>query len=187
MISSAQLARKTFYSTCIPRNDAPVPYVSTAFLERALLAALHREPSRWNLLYRLLWRLQNNRELMRVEVDTDVSGLLRLVQQIKRDEHKMHAFVRFRRIADESGEQFIAWYEPAHRILSLAAPFFQERFAIMRWSILTPDGSVYWDPALGNPAVWPTARPQPRPRRRRTGDAVEELLQQHFQPGAPQP
>ncbi len=133
-----------------PRNDAPVPYVSKAFLERALLAALHREPSRWNLLYRLLWRLQNNRELMRVEVDADVSALLRLVQQIKRDEHKMHAFVRFRRIADESGEQFIAWYEPAHRILPLAAPFFQERFAIMRWSILTPDGSVYWDPALGN-------------------------------------
>ena len=133
-----------------PGNEAPVPYVSKAFLERAHVAALHREPSRWNLLYRLLWRLQNNRELMRVEVDTDVSALLRLVQQIKRDEHKMHAFVRFRRIADESGEQFIAWYEPAHRILPLAAPFFQERFAIMRWSILTPDGSVYWDPALGN-------------------------------------
>ncbi len=130
-------------------DDAPVPYVSKAFLERAKLAALHREPSRWNLLYRLLWRLQSNRELMRVEVDADVSAMLRLVQQIKRDEHKMHAFVRFRKIVDEAGEQFISWYEPAHRILPLAAPFFAERFAIMRWSILTPDGSVYWDPALG--------------------------------------
>jgi DNA polymerase len=27
----------------------------------------------------------------------------------------------------------------------LAAPFFQRRFAAMRWSILTPDESAYWD------------------------------------------
>ncbi len=140
----------TTLPTALPGDDAPVPFVSKAFLERAQLAALHREPSRWNLLYRLLWRLQSNRELMRVEVDADVSAMLRLVQQIKRDEHKMHAFVRFRKIVDEAGEQFIAWYEPAHRILPLAAPFFAERFAIMRWSILTPDGSVYWDPEVGS-------------------------------------
>ena len=86
---------------------------------------------------------------MKVEVDGDVSAMLRLVKQVKHDEHKMHAFVRFRRIEDEAGEQFVAWYEPAHRILPLAAPFFAERFAVMRWSILTPDGSVYWEPAMG--------------------------------------
>ena len=124
------------------------PHVPKAFLDRAQMAGYHRDPARWNLLYRLLWRLQSNRDLMRMEVDHDVSAMLRLVQQIKRDEHKMHAFVRFRRVADEAGEQFISWYEPAHRILELAAPFFAERFAIMRWSILTPDGSVYWDPAV---------------------------------------
>ncbi len=143
------VSTKTALLNELSGNAALVPYVSKAFLERAQLAALHRDPSRWNLLYRLLWRLQSNRELMRVEVDADVSAMLRLVQQIKRDEHKMHAFVRFRKLTDEAGEQFIAWYEPAHRILPLAAPFFAERFAIMRWSILTPDGSVFWDPAVG--------------------------------------
>ena len=124
------------------------PHVPRAFLDRAKLASYHRDSARWNLLYRLLWRLQSNRDLMRVEVDHDVSALLRLVQQVKRDEHKMHAFVRFRRIEGERGEEFIAWYEPAHRILELAAPFFAERFAVMRWSILTPDGSAYWDPDI---------------------------------------
>ena len=43
-------------------------------------------------------------------------------------------------------EHFIAWYQPDHRIVPLAAPFFAERFAVMRWSILTPDASVAWDP-----------------------------------------
>lgn len=124
------------------------PHVPRAFLDRAKLASYHRDAQRWNLLYRLLWRLQSNRDLMRVEVDHDVSALLRLVQQVKRDEHKMHAFVRFRRIEGERGEEFLSWYEPAHRILELAAPFFAERFTVMRWSILTPDGSAYWDPEL---------------------------------------
>ncbi len=132
-----------------PYDPGHAPHVPKAFLERAVLASYHREPSRWNLLYRLLWRLQSNRDLLRVEVDHDVSALLRLVQQVKRDEHKMHAFVRFRRIEDEQGEQFVSWYEPAHRILPLAAPFFAERFAVMRWSILTPDGSAYWEPSVG--------------------------------------
>ena len=77
-----------------------------------------------------------------------------------RDLHKMHAFVRFRKLeaddADraspapvpgEDNAHYIAWYAPDHRILALAAPFFAERFAIMRWTILTPDATVAWDPA----------------------------------------
>ena len=77
----------------------------------------------------------------------------------------MHAFVRFRKIeadtmdeanpftsqfADEAvlnPEHFVAWYRPDHRILPLAAPFFADRFAVMHWSILTPDASVTWDPS----------------------------------------
>src|ERR1700712_2164841 len=45
------------------------PHTSKAFLDAAKLAACHREPKRWNLLYRLLYRLQAERDLMRVEID----------------------------------------------------------------------------------------------------------------------
>jgi DNA polymerase len=83
---------------------------------------------------------------MRLEIDNDVAEFRRLEHQVQRDLHKMHAFVRFRRVATESGDQFIAWYEPAHRVLRLAAAFFAERFAVMQWTILTPDESVRWDP-----------------------------------------
>ncbi len=134
-------------------SGSPVskPHVPKAFLDAAQLAAVHRDPQRWNLLYRLLYRLQSNRDLLKVEVDEDVARLKQLEAQIRRDLHKMHAFVRFRKVeeptpAGETQEHFVAWYRPDHRILPLAAPFFAERFAPMRWSIHTPDASVSWDP-----------------------------------------
>jgi uracil-DNA glycosylase len=58
----------------------------------------------------------------------------------------MHAFVRFRLVADEDGgEHYVAWFEPEHHILRANAGFFVRRFANMRWSILTPAGSLHWD------------------------------------------
>ncbi len=127
------------------------PFVPKSFLDTSTLAAVHRDGDRWNLLYRLLSRLQGNRDLMRVEIDDDVAHLKQMEQQVRRDLHKMHAFVRFRKVEEpaEDGtvrEHFIAWYRPDHRIVPLAAPFFAERFAVMRWTILTPDESVSWNP-----------------------------------------
>ncbi|HEY9128075.1 MAG TPA: UdgX family uracil-DNA binding protein [Acidobacteriaceae bacterium] len=125
------------------------PHVSAIFLDRAETVACHRSRDRWNILYRLLWRLQQEPNLLRIEVDDDVRAFRRLESQVHRDLHKMHAFVRFRRIeAPETpeGEAYIAWYEPDHRILPLAAPFFRERFSVMRWSILSPDASMHWNP-----------------------------------------
>ena len=174
------------------------PHTSRGFLEAAAFVAAHRDPQRWNLLYRILFRMQEDRDLLKLETDDDVMRMTRLESQVKRDLHKMHAFVRFRKVLesgdpserpvvvdeplpidpdpqahhlvletptpfgtvrsevescppeelvpDKDCEHFIAWYQPDHRILRLAAPFFAERFAIMRWSILTPDESVSWDP-----------------------------------------
>ena len=128
-----------------------LPHVPKVFLDAAKIAAVHRDPQRWNLLYRLLYRLQRNRDLLRVEVDDDVAELKRMEAQVRRDLHKMHAFVRFRKVEEPSSEggtheHFIAWYRPDHRIVPLAAPFFAERFAPMLWTILTPDESVSWNP-----------------------------------------
>ena len=117
------------------------------FIEAAKAAARHADPERWDLLYRLLWRLQQNRSLLRVETDDDVATLRKLERQVARDLHKMHAFVRFRCVTDEEGrEHSIAWYKPDHAVLELAAPFFRERFPEMRWTILTPTQSVTWEP-----------------------------------------
>ena len=87
-------------------SDAPTgppittPHTSKAFLESAEYAAVHRDPQRWNLLYRILYRLQTNRNLLKISVDPDIAELERLESQVRRDLHKMHAFLRFRMVLE---------------------------------------------------------------------------------------
>jgi DNA polymerase len=68
-----------------------------------------------------------------------------MARAVHRDEHKMHAFVRFREVGRERDARYIAWFEPEHYVVELAAPFFARRFADMPWSILTPDLCAHWD------------------------------------------
>lgn len=130
--------------------DAKTPAVGARvpqdFLELARLASYHRDTNRFQLLYRVLWRLTTGEpHLLKMVTDDDVHQLRMMEKAIRRDEHKMHAFVRFRKVVTEEGDQFIAWHRPDHRIVRLAAPFFARRFPSMNWTILTPDESAYWD------------------------------------------
>lgn len=115
----------------------------------------NRDPERYALLYALIWRvLHGERGLPEVASDPVVHRLGLLARAVRRDIHKMHAFLRFRRVEEEP-ERFMAWFEPEHFILEAAAPFFVERFRALAWSILTPIGSAYWDRttlAFGPPA-----------------------------------
>jgi DNA polymerase len=69
---------------------------------------------------------------------------LRLAQSVRRDTHKMRAFVRFREVVEPDGTRHVAWFEPDHYIVEANAPFFVRRFATMRFSILTPYRSMHW-------------------------------------------
>jgi DNA polymerase len=119
--------------------------VAAKFIELAEVAILHRNPERFALLYRLLWRLRQHHDLIDIATDPDVAEVTAMARAVRRDEHKMHAFVRFREIGREQKSHFIAWFEPEHHIVELAAPFFARRFADMPWSILTPDVCAHWD------------------------------------------
>ena len=105
----------------------------------------HNDNSRFGLLYCLLWRLQGERRLLDNAADEDVYTARRMAKAVQRDTHKMKAFVRFRRTVSEAGEVFIAWFEPDHHIVECTAPFFAQRYAGMRWSILTPRRSAHWN------------------------------------------
>lgn len=84
--------------------------------------------------------------LLEVAVDPDVHRLLAMEKAVRREIHKMHAFVRFREVADGDGEaHWVAWFEPAHPVVERGSVFFAERFASMRWSILTPRCCAHWD------------------------------------------
>jgi uracil-DNA glycosylase len=120
--------------------------VPKSFVEIAKRVACHADSVRWSLLYRVLWRLTHGEPmLMHVVVDPDIDALHRMEKAVRHDVHKMRAFVRFRAVPHEGGEWFVAWFEPQHRIVELNASFFVDRFAQMRWSILTPDRCAHWD------------------------------------------
>ena len=134
-----------FDETPLPTGEgAPFP-VPRAFVDLAGNVILHRSADRFDLLYRLLWRLEREPDLMKVVSDRDVADAFERAKNVSRASHKMKAFVRFRLAEDDQGEAWVAWFEPAHRVLEKTAPFFARRFSSMRWSILTPDGSAFWD------------------------------------------
>ncbi len=127
-------------------RSIPAPRIPKDFRSMLKIVAYHRDASKWPLLYSVLWRLTSTEpRLLAVEVDREVSRLLKMQRQVQRDVYHMKAFVRFRQITDGAGAQYVAWHQPDHPVLPLAAPFFVERFAALRWSILTPDASSHWD------------------------------------------
>jgi probable DNA metabolism protein len=130
----------------LPSVDRPAFTVSRTFVALAKELILHRDPGRFSLMYRLLWRLRQEPHLLADASDPDVHLAHTMTKSIHRDIHKMHAFVRFKEIVAPDGEAaFIAWFEPDHYIIETTGPFFVRRFTGMRWSILTPDGSAFWD------------------------------------------
>jgi len=116
----------------------PVP---RPFVELAKAAVCHSDPERFALLYAMLLRLKVNRHALDDEADPLVRRLHDLAKAVRRDVHKMHAFVRFR----EMDGRFVAFFEPEHHIVRRTASFFVDRFTNMRWSILTPELSLHWD------------------------------------------
>jgi DNA polymerase len=131
-----------------PRAPQTLHAVPPAFLGLARSVACHADPRRWALLYRLLWRVavQGRRSLLEIPSDPDVAMARGFEKNVRREIHKMHAFVRFRKCGEtEDGrERFVAWFEPEHAIVAAATPFFRKRFANMDWSIFTPKGCAHW-------------------------------------------
>ncbi len=127
-------------------QPSPAMRVSRRFVELAEAAACHGDPQRWALLYRLLWRQTHGEpRLMEVASDPDVHRLLRMEKAVRREIHKLHAFVRFRTVEHEGGTHYVAWFEPEHHVVERGTPFFVARFPSMRWSILTPRRCARWD------------------------------------------
>ena len=137
-------------------SAAPVA-LPRALSELIRLVVCHSDRERYALLYAAIWRVLNGeRALLEVQSDPMVHRLESMAKSVRRDLHKMHAFVRFRETHDPDGtERFVSWFEPEHFIVEATAGFFVERFESLVWSILTPKGSLHWDRetlAVGPPA-----------------------------------
>ncbi|GIZ52291.1 UdgX family uracil-DNA binding protein [Noviherbaspirillum aridicola] len=116
-----------------------------AMLEQA---ACHRSEDRWAFLYRVLWRWQQGQRDVMSAADEDGARLHAMVKTVRREAHKMHAFLRFRERPEDAGApRFIAWFEPEHDVLRDAAAHFAQRMGRHSWLIATPQGCAVWDGA----------------------------------------
>jgi len=146
-----------------------------AFLQLAGSVALHRDRERFALLYRLLWRLQDDVLLMEKTSDPDLHRLALMAGHVRRDIHKMRAFLRFRTMTEPDGaERYVAWLEPDHHIVRANADFFLNRFASQRWSILTPDHCLHWNGDALTEAPGADRHDAP------SEDAAEHLWQRYY-------
>jgi DNA polymerase len=129
------------FGSDVPQPAAASFAVPRGFVDLAKDVICHSDPERFGLLYAMLLRLKANRHALDDQADPLVRRMQDLAKAVRRDIHKMHAFVRFR----EFDGRFVAFFEPEHHIVRRAAGFFVERFTNMRWSILTPELSLHWD------------------------------------------
>lgn len=169
---AATVCPSTALPAVAPGAELRIP---RAFVERAQTVICHADPERFAFLYRLLWRLKGDAHLLEIASDPDIRRFEAMEKAVRRDSHKMRAFVRFRKIGDGEQERFAAWFEPDHFIVERNAPFFVRRFTGMRWAIFTPRGSVDWDGE--RLAVGPAAAKAAAP----TEDATETLWRTYFE------
>ncbi|MEM9967146.1 MAG: UdgX family uracil-DNA binding protein [Pseudomonadota bacterium] len=115
--------------------------VPKAFLPLAKQICAHRSPGAFDLAYRLLLSLCEQPSLITNRANPEMAKAERLAKNIRRDMHKMKAFVRFRDVtpAGAARRQFVSWFEPDHRIEELIGGFFTRRFGDMDWIIITPE------------------------------------------------
>ncbi|WP_279089707.1 UdgX family uracil-DNA binding protein [Bartonella apis] len=122
--------------------------VPKQFINLAKNVICHESEDSAALLYRLLYRLQQDKTLLEKIYDIDTATALSRQKAVCHDIHHMHAFLRFKEICglgnDNFRRRFTAWYEPQHFIIAEAIPFFCRRFSDMDWQILTPKGSAFY-------------------------------------------
>ncbi|MGF7151687.1 DNA polymerase [Sphingomonas zeicaulis] len=158
----------------LPPPGAPFA-VPRSFVNLAESVVLHRDPARFTLLYAVLLRIRDGGPGIEDHADPVVRRLEVMAKQVRRDIHKMRAFLRFREVADaDGGERFVAWFEPEHHIVRANAGFFVRRFAAMRWSILTPDLSIHWDGETATEGPGGTRADAPG------GDPIEEVWKTYY-------
>jgi probable DNA metabolism protein len=132
--------------------------ISKDFVSLARTVSCHSDESRWQLLYTALWRLTHGeKHLLALSNDPLVRALNVMEKQVRRDAHKAKAFIRFRLTQDEEGEHYMAWHRPDHDVLPLIAGFFSRRFAVMRWTVITPDRALHWN---GEALEWGPGAPK---------------------------
>lgn len=145
------------------RNRAARAIIPQSFIRMSELVLLHRDPQRFDLLYRSLWRLVYEPELKNDFSDADLARLRQMAQSVRRDIQKMKTRLAFTPVEVRGQSLPVAWYEPAHYIAETVGAWLAKRSSGGPWVVLTPDRSIHWNgrKLLSAPAVAPMPHGRP--------------------------
>jgi uracil-DNA glycosylase family protein len=115
--------------------------VPRALVALAALAFQARDPDRFALLYRLVWRANTGEKLLEQKDDPELRHAQGLAYAVRAEAHRMRTLIRFMPVEDG---RYLGWYAPAHYVLEANALLMARRFPDLACSILTPDGSAHW-------------------------------------------
>ncbi|MDB5749754.1 MAG: uracil-DNA glycosylase protein-like protein [Ramlibacter sp.] len=128
-----------------PRNvpRAASAIVPASFTRLCEFVVLHRDAERFNLLYRLLWRLVHEPALRSDPVDPDMLQAQHMAHAVRRDIHKLKANLQLRTVRAADGQELqVASHEPAHHVVEATGPWLCKRVTAPRWVLFTPERTV---------------------------------------------
>ena len=110
------------------------------------MAACFRAQDRYAFLYKVVWRWAKGQREVLSAADPDGARLHKMVKTVRREIHKMNAYLRFReRPVEAEAPRFVAWFEPEHDVLTQVAHHFSRRMGKTTWMIGTPQATMLWD------------------------------------------
>jgi len=129
-----------------PAGAHGTPHVPRELMTLAEHAACHRDPHRFALLYRVIWRVvHEDHALLALVDDEDVAQLHTLERAVMRELAHLDRHLAFHVESRARGDHLVAYARPHHHVLRLLAPRLAERFLGQPWSVLTPSESAHGD------------------------------------------
>jgi probable DNA metabolism protein len=121
--------------------------VPRSFVRLTELVVLHRDPVRFDLLYRLLWRLVHEPELAASRDDADMAAAQSMAHAVRRDIFKTRQALRLRPLVLAEGVPVMdfGWCEPRHHVSEAIAESLTTLHDRVPWLLATPDRCAVWD------------------------------------------
>lgn len=153
--------------TAAPATEAAQVRVSRELAALLKDAAHFRDERRFSFLYRVLWRWTHGDRSVASAADEDGARLYKMAKAVRRAQHDMIAYVRFRqREASLGPPEFVAWYEPDHDVLAWGRSISRRAWVSRRGSsqrrTVRPCGTA----SVCRSSVAARLRPTMRPTRR---------------------
>ena len=119
--------------------------VPRSFVRLTELVVLHRDAARFELLYRLLWRLVHEPGLAGARLDDDMMVAQAMAQAVRRDVAKARKSAHFRALEPAAGVTLAcAWIEPQHRVTEVVAEGLARQVPTPPWLLASPDRCILW-------------------------------------------